>query len=134
MAGDGAGSFIYPQFQPAIDGLIATDRLLECLATQQTKLSEVIVSLPPFYVAKRKVPCPWEAKGTVMRLLNERYRDHRRELVDGVKVILKDEEWTLILPDPDLPVFHVYAESNSTEQAEALADEYARLVGEFQES
>jgi len=83
-------------------------------------------------VAKRKVPCPWEAKGTVMRLLNERYRDHRRQLIDGIKVILNDEEWTLILPDPDQPVFHVYAESNLAEQAEALADEYAHLVEELQ--
>lgn len=128
MAGDGAGNFIFPQFQPAIDGLMATAKLLEFLATQQAELSEVIASLPLFSVAKRKVPCPWEVKGTVMRLLNERYREHRRELIDGIKVILNDEEWTLILPDPDRPVFHVYAESNSTEQAEALADEYARLV------
>jgi mannose-1-phosphate guanylyltransferase/phosphomannomutase len=132
MAGDGAGSFIFPQFQSAIDGLMATAKLLEFLATQQTRLSEVIASLPPFSVAKKKVPCPWEAKGTVMRLLNERYRDHRRELIDGIKVILNDEEWTLILPDPDRPVFHVYAESNSAEQAEALADEYAHLVEELQ--
>jgi mannose-1-phosphate guanylyltransferase/phosphomannomutase len=132
MAGDGAGSFIFPQFQPAIDGLMATAKLLEYLAAQQTKLSEVIASLPPLYVAQRKVSCPWEAKGTVMRLLNERYRDHRRELIDGIKVILNDEEWMLILPDPDRPIFHVYAESNSAEQAEALADEYTHLVEELQ--
>jgi mannose-1-phosphate guanylyltransferase/phosphomannomutase len=134
MASDGRGNFIFPQFQPAIDGLMATAKLLEFLATQQTRLSEVIASLPPFSVAKRKVPCPWEAKGTVMRLLNERYRDHRRELIDGIKVILDDKEWTLILPDPDQPVFHVYAESNSAEQAEALADEYACLVEELQKA
>jgi len=132
MAGDGAGNFIFPQLQPAIDGLMAIAKLLEFLATQQTRLSEVIASLPPFSVANRKAPCPWEAKGTVMRLLNERYRDHRRELIDGVRVILNDEEWTLILPDPDRPVFHVYAESNSAEQAEALADEYTHLVEELQ--
>lgn len=133
MAGDGTGNFIYPQFQPAIDGLMATAKLLEYLAVQQTRLSEVIASLPPFHVAKRKVSCPWEAKGTVMRLLNERYRDHHRELIDGIKVILNDDEWTLILPDPDQPGFHVYAESNSAEQAESLADEYARLVKELQD-
>lgn len=132
MAGDGAGNFIFPQFQPVIDGLMATAKLLEFLAIQQTRLSEVIASLPPCAVAKKKVPCPWEIKGTVMRLLNERYRDHRREMIDGIKVILNDEEWTLILPDPDQPVFHVYAESNSMERAEALADEYAHLVEELQ--
>ncbi len=132
IAGDGAGNFICPQFQPAIDGLIATAKLLEYLATQQIRLSEVVASLPPFHVAHREVPCAWESKGTVMRLLNERYRDHHRELIDGIKVIFNDKEWALMLPDPDQPVFEIYAESNAVDQAEALADECAHLIKELQ--
>jgi len=99
MAGDGRGSFICPQFQPAIDGLIVTAKLLESLATQKTKLSDVVASLPPYYTATRKVPCAWEDKGTVMRLMNEQFQDQRVERIDGVKIYLGDE-WVLVLPDP----------------------------------
>ncbi|MFQ6058664.1 MAG: sugar phosphate nucleotidyltransferase [Anaerolineae bacterium] len=129
MAGDGAGNLIFPQFQPAVDGLFAVVKLLEFLSTQKTALSQVVASLPPFFTAHGKVSCPWEAKGTVMRRLNEEYPSHRAQ-IDGVRVDL-DQEWVLILPDPDQPVFHVYAESTSRDRVEGLADEYARVVEDF---
>ncbi len=69
MAADGTGNFVFPQFQAAIDGLMATVKLLEFLATQQTTLADVVAGLPAFHVSHKEVSCPWEAKGTVMRLL-----------------------------------------------------------------
>jgi len=127
MACDGTGNFVFPQFQAGIDGMMALAKLLEFLATQKVKLSEVVASLPPYHMAQRSVSCPWEAKGTVMRRLNEQYRGPNVQLIDGLKVFM-DGEWVLILPDPDRPLFHVYAESASPSQAQALADKYARIV------
>jgi mannose-1-phosphate guanylyltransferase/phosphomannomutase len=124
---DGTGNFIFPDFQEAVDGLIATAKLLEFLARQQTRLSEVVASLSPYYVAQQRVSCPWEAKGTIMRLLHEQYQDYGAEMIDGIKIPLGDE-WVLIRPDPDQPLFHVYAESRSDPEARALADKYVRVV------
>ena len=45
-------------------------------------------------------------------------------LVDGVKV-LEDDGWALVLPDPEEPLTHVWAEGPSDAQAEARANEYA---------
>jgi len=132
MAGDGTGNLIFPQFQPAIDGMMALAKLLEFLAVQKARVSEVVASLPSYFVAKRKVSCPWEAKGTVMRRLSEQYRGPGVTRVDGIKIGL-GEEWVLILPDPDRPIFHVYAESISADQAEGLADKYAHIVEGLQE-
>jgi len=131
MAGDGAGSLIFPQFQPTVDGLMATVKLLEYLAMQQAKLSDVIASLPPFYTATRRVSCAWENKGTVMRLLNERFQDQKVERIDGIKIYLGDE-WVLVLPDPDSPFFQIYTEGSSAGAAESLADKYARIVESLQ--
>jgi hypothetical protein len=33
-----------------------------------------------------------------------------------------------VLPDPDRPVFHIYAEAGSRESARELAGRYVRLV------
>lgn len=134
FAGDEAGNYIFPAFQPAIDGLIAVAMLLEFLATQNTALSAVVDSLPEYHVAKRQVACPWEIKGAVMRLLNEEYREPREPQIDGVKIWLDGDDWVLILPDPDSPLFRVYAESGSEEQAGRLADSYASVVEELQSS
>jgi mannose-1-phosphate guanylyltransferase/phosphomannomutase len=45
-------------------------------------------------------------------------------LVDGVKVI-EDDGWALVLPDPEEPLTHVWAEAPNDARAEARANEYA---------
>ena len=45
-------------------------------------------------------------------------------LVDGVKV-LEDDGWALVLPDPEEPLTHVWAEAPSDARARARAQEYA---------
>ena len=133
MAADGMGNYVFPEFQPAIDGLMATVKLLEFLATQKTKLADVVASLPAFHVDQRAVSCPWEAKGTVMRLLNQQYKDRQAELIDGIKILLSDREWVLILPDPDYPRFHVHAEAQTDSESRELVDRYVRIVEGLQE-
>jgi mannose-1-phosphate guanylyltransferase/phosphomannomutase len=133
IATDGNGSFIFPQFQCASDGLMAMAKLLEFLATQHTTLSQVIANLPPFHVIHEQVPCPWEAKGTVMRRLNEHSQHDQVETTDGVKIRLNETEWVLVLPDPDRPLLQIYAESALPAQATALAQKYAALVNELRE-
>jgi len=63
-----------------------------------------------------------------MRLLNQQYKDRRADLIDGVKILLAEGEWVLILPDPDYPKFHVHAEAGSDGEADALVDRYVRIV------
>jgi len=48
-----------------------------------------------------------------------------------IKVFV-DGGWVLVLPDADRPLFHVFAESVSNDQAQALAEKYARVVSGLQ--
>jgi mannose-1-phosphate guanylyltransferase/phosphomannomutase len=73
------------------------------------------------------VPTAWERKGTVMRELIERSGDRDLVLVDGVKV-MGDDGWALVLPDPERPAMHVWAEADSDHVARKLAREYARAI------
>ncbi len=133
LATDGLGNVVFPRFQPVIDGLMATAKLLECLALQQTTLADVVSGLPAFHVSHREVSCPWEAKGKVMRVLNEQYKDRRAELIDGVKILLGEGEWVLVLPDPDYPRFHIHAEARTEADARELVDRYVRIVEGLQD-
>jgi mannose-1-phosphate guanylyltransferase / phosphomannomutase len=127
LVGDVAGGFIFPELQPAFDGMYALIKLLEFLARYETRLSEVVDNLPPYHLIRTTVNCPWEYKGKVMRILSEQYRERRDEPIDGIKIDL-GKEWVLVLPDADRPLFHVLAESRSRDAAQALADKYARVV------
>jgi mannose-1-phosphate guanylyltransferase/phosphomannomutase len=132
LVGDGTGGFVYPAMQPAFDGMLAIVKLLELLATFDMRLSEVVDDLPSYYMSRTTVNCPWESKGKVMRILSEQYRERRTKPIDGIKIDL-GKEWVLVLPDADRPLFHVVAESVSNEQAQALAEKYARVVSGLQQ-
>jgi mannose-1-phosphate guanylyltransferase/phosphomannomutase len=131
LLGDAAGNLIFPAFYPIADGLFAMVKLMELLALQQIKLSTIVNDLPSYYMVRTKVPCRWENKGRVMRMLNERYADREIDQIDGVKIEL-GEAWVLVLPDQEGPFFHVIAEGTSDEQARALTSEYAELVTALQ--
>lgn len=128
MAADGSGNLVFPQLHPGPDGMFALAKLLEFLVTQGVSLSQVIAELPPYHLAERRVSCPWEFKGTVMRLLNQQFKPPRSAQVDGTKIEIGAKNWVLVLPDPDQPYFRVFAESDSASQAQELADKYARIV------
>jgi mannose-1-phosphate guanylyltransferase/phosphomannomutase len=132
LVGDGAGGYVFPELHPAFDGMLASVKLLELLATYQMNLSEVVNDLPAYYMSRTTVNCPWEHKGKVMRILSEQYRERRAKPIDGIKIDL-GKEWVLVLPDADRPLFHVVAESVSSEQAQALAEKYARVVSGLQQ-
>jgi mannose-1-phosphate guanylyltransferase / phosphomannomutase len=132
LVGDGGGKFAFPELHPAFDGMLAIAKLLEHLAIYEVRLSEVVDDLPAYYMSSARVTCPWENKGKVMRILGEQYRERRAKPIDGIKIDL-GKEWVLVLPDADSPFFHIFAESVSNEQAQALAEKYARVVTGLQQ-
>jgi len=131
MAGDGTGNFVFPALHPAIDGLIATGKLIELLAKQRTQLSQVVATLPPFHTASSEVLGAWEAKGRVMRCLLEQFAKFRIETLDGLKIYLSEGSWVLIRPDADQPVFHITAEAGSLVAAQEIVADYGGLVREL---
>jgi mannose-1-phosphate guanylyltransferase / phosphomannomutase len=130
LVGDGDGGMIFPEFHPGFDAMFALAKLLELTVKQQVRLAEVVSSLPRYAQIRVKVNCNWEDKGRVMRLLNEQYKNGKSP--DGVRINLAGDEWVLVLPDPDKPLFHVLAESHTADQAQELVDKYARIVTKLQ--
>ncbi|HET7652657.1 MAG TPA: hypothetical protein VFK42_06440, partial [Acidimicrobiales bacterium] len=119
--------YIFPRFLPAYDATATFVNVLELLARTGMRLSKVIDGLDRVHVVHETVVTPWEQKGTVMRTLVERIKDREVIMVDGVKV-LHDDGWALVLPDPEEPITHVWAEGASDGEARALAQEYARRI------
>jgi mannose-1-phosphate guanylyltransferase/phosphomannomutase len=67
-----------------------------------------------------------------MRILNERLTGREVDLTDGIKVF-SDAGWAQVLPDPDEPLLHLYAEGDSTEASEELARELLGMVEEIEQ-
>ena len=128
---DDQGGIIFPAFQAAFDGMMASVKLCEFLAHINKPLSQIINDLPPFFVKASRVPCPWEDKGKVMRYAMDFAKDKETVLVDGVKIILNQDEWILVLPDPDKPFVKVTVESTSDKKSEDLLQKMLDRVEEW---
>jgi mannose-1-phosphate guanylyltransferase/phosphomannomutase len=130
FVGDAFGGFIFPQFQPAFDAMLATLKILEMLAQSDLTLHQAIRSVPQRVMTRDQVPCPWERKGATMRTLIEATKDENVELVDGVK-IRWGADWAILYPDPDRPVFHILAEAGTRTRAEQLVATYRERVKDW---
>ena len=62
-----------------------------------------------------------------MRVLNEQLQGRDVDLTDGIKV-LDERGWAEVLPDPDEPLVHIYAEGATEEASAELESELQRLV------
>ena len=127
LAAASTGGFVFPDVVPGYDAVTAMCKVLELLAAQERPVSELVAELPRPTLLHRALPCPWGRKGAVMRILNERLADRRLDLMDGVKAY-DDRGWVQVLPDPDEPLVHLYAEGSSEEVTAELASELAVLV------
>ena len=105
-----AAGYAFPEFLPALRrGRHARPPARSSLPDGCCRA--VVASLaeaPPSPTSE--VPTPLEQKGGVMRALVERAEGDEVILIDGVKCA-DAEGWTLVVPDPELPLTHVYAEA-----------------------
>jgi mannose-1-phosphate guanylyltransferase / phosphomannomutase len=133
FAGAVGGGYVFPEFLPAYDAVASLCKLLELLAPVEQPLSELVAELPASTLVHRQVPCPWSLKGTVMRVLTEQLRDRDLNLLDGIKVF-DERGWAQVLPDPDEPLVHIYAEGATTEASTQLESELRGMVEEIMQS
>jgi mannose-1-phosphate guanylyltransferase/phosphomannomutase len=133
FAGAVGGGYVFPEFLPAYDAVASLCKLLELLAPVGKPVSELVAELPASTLVHRQVPCPWALKGTVMRVVTERFRDREVDLLDGIKVF-DERGWAQVLPDPDEPLVHIYAEGKTAEDSRALETELRELVEEIMQT
>jgi mannose-1-phosphate guanylyltransferase/phosphomannomutase len=132
FAGAVGGGYVFPEFLPAYDAIASLAKLLELLAPLDGPISELVEELPKTTLVHHQLPCPWALKGLVMRVLNERLSGRDLDLTDGIK-LFEERGWTQVLPDPDEPLIHLYAEGETREASEELVTELRELVEEIEQ-
>lgn len=132
FGGHSNGSFIFPEFHPSFDPMFAFAKLLEFMAKEDRKLSEIAKEVPEFHMAHSEVECTWQEKGKLMRLMIEVHEDKPMEVIEGLKIFF-DQAWVLMLPDPTEPLFHLYSEANSDREALELIEEFRETINKLKD-
>jgi mannose-1-phosphate guanylyltransferase / phosphomannomutase len=107
-------------------------KVLELLALEHKPLSELCAEVPESALIHQRAPVPWSLKGLAMRELGERVKDHRDEQADGIRVE-ENGGWAQLVPDPDEPLFHIYAEGPTDGESAELAQRYRAMLDEVLE-
>jgi mannose-1-phosphate guanylyltransferase/phosphomannomutase len=123
------GGFIFPDFLPSFDGAAALVELIALLGRSNTTLAEVASRLPVLPILHSEVETPFEMKGLVMRTLMEQLTDEEGDLVlvDGIKV-RSAQGWVLVVPDPEEPATHIWAEGSDWAESEALTESFVERL------
>src|SRR5438105_9025326 len=127
LASDANGGYAFPDFLVGFDAIFTLIKLLELLAKDGRAVSAVRAEIPRAAYEHRLESVPWDAKGRVMRTMVEMHRDAPVDLADGIKVFV-DGGWVLVLPDPDMPRYHIIVSMEDSDKARELADRYSALV------
>ena len=127
FAGGIYGGFVFTNFLFASDGMYSVGMLLEMLAKTNQKVSKLDDELPKRHQVMIDVECPWKYKGKVMRRAMEHSENKERQLIEGVK-IFEDGNSVLLLTAKEKSAFLIFGESNTYENAMAIAEEYSKEV------
>ncbi len=107
VALNGRGHFIFPFFHPAPDPMMASVKLLEYLAIRREPISHIMAVLPAINHRRVLAPVPWNQRGRVMNLLNEKYQSARVDSLEGLKVHTGLDEWVQLQPSAVHPALEI---------------------------
>jgi mannose-1-phosphate guanylyltransferase/phosphomannomutase len=129
FAANQEGGFVFPDFLPSFDGAAALVKLIALLGRSTETLAQVAARLPVLPILRTEVETPFEQKGLIMRSLMEQLAEERADLVllDGIKVQSPDG-WVLVVPDPEEPTTHVWAEGADMAGSEALSADFVERI------
>jgi mannose-1-phosphate guanylyltransferase/phosphomannomutase len=130
LIGNEAKEEMLDQFTMHFDAMAGLLRILDFMKLNNLKLSDLVDMIPDFYLNKKEVACPWNAKGRVIRQIIEERSDGKIETIEGVKVY-QDDGWVLVLPDAEQPICKVISEGYSAEFAEELSNIYVEKIKEI---
>ncbi len=129
LGGEGNGGVILPDLHYGRDALVGTAMVLQHLANEGIRLSDLRAQLPQYALSKNKLPIGQADPDALLQAVAKHLRDQRISTVDGVKIDL-DEGWVHLRKSNTEPILRIYAEASTPEAAETLAQRYMQLLRE----
>ena len=132
IAGEGNGGVMYPEIHVGRDAPVGIALVLQYLAENELKISNLSRQFPQYTMIKDKITLPFDADArAVVEKLKETHSNDNLDLIDGVKV-LYDKSWVHIRASNTEPIIRVIAEAPTREQTVALVEQYKQEVKDLQ--
>jgi phosphomannomutase len=123
LGGEGNGGVILPDLHYGRDALVGAAMVLQHLANEDLRLSELRASLPEYHIVKQKVGIGDLDPDVLLARVADRHASERISTEDGVKIDF-DEGWVHLRRSNTEPIVRVYSEAADRETAEALGQRF----------
>jgi len=128
IGGEGNGGIIYPELHYGRDALVGIALFLTHLAKSKKTVSQLRDSYPKYTISKNKIELTPEIDvDDVLQRMADKYANEEVDQTDGVKIYI-GQEWVHLRKSNTEPIIRIYAESSSSENANALAE---RIITEI---
>jgi len=127
LGGDGSGSVAMAGGVRGYDSFLAMALLLEAMAVNRTRMSDLASALPRYHLNKRKIPCPPATAYKMLRSLRNMIGDARVSEEDGLRFDWRDG-WVHLRSSATEPVIRMIVEWKTREEAEDKAMQMQGLL------
>ena len=130
IGGEGNGGIIYPASHYGRDSLVGVALFLSHLAHKKVSCKTLRESYPSYFMSKNKIQLtPQIDVDQILEDMATKYANEDINTIDGVKIDF-EKEWVHLRKSNTEPIIRIYTESDSQDNADALAD---RIIGEIKE-
>ncbi|MDH5599324.1 MAG: phosphoglucosamine mutase, partial [Cyclobacteriaceae bacterium] len=131
IGGEGNGGIIYPELHYGRDALVGIALFLTHLAKKGKTVSRLKAEYPTYNISKNKIELTPEINlDELLNSVKKKYSKHPVNTEDGVKVDF-DHGWVHLRKSNTEPIIRIIAESESMNQASALANKLIEDIKEI---
>ena len=121
IGGEGSSGAIYPRVNVARDSLVGIALVLELLAKEGKKISEISEELPKYVMKKENIHFNGDLSALI-ETLKEVFEDAKSSELDGIRFDWADKSWVNIRASNTEPIVRIFGESKDKERIEAIFD------------
>ncbi len=131
IGGEGNGGVIYPQLHYGRDALVGIALILSHLALSKMTCSELRKQYPDYVIAKKKLELkPDTDFNNIINVVRKEFPESKIDDRDGLK-IETSSGWIQLRKSNTEPIMRIYAESDSIQEADKLADKIIAIVNKL---
>jgi phosphoglucosamine mutase len=133
FGGEPSGTWIHPDFCMCPDGLLSALRVID-LVQKKGPLSQLLKDVPSFPTLRERIDCEESQKDLVMEKVKKKlpnlFEDVIKvDLIDGVRISMKDGNWILIRPSGTEPYLRITLGGKTIQEAQQMMERCKGFLG-----
>ena len=127
ISGEGNGGVIYPKINVTRDSLVGIAFVLELLAKENKKVSEIVNEIPKYVMKKEKITFEKDFQ-ILSEKLKEKFKGAKVDTLDGIRFDWDDFSWIHIRRSNTEPKMWIISEARNEERVDELFEQVKSVL------